>query len=129
VDAVLSHRWGQGYPRAAHDQHDYDSACGVCQEDVPAVLAVAAPHIAAAALRQVAEELWDRMDGERSSLIYGAYLRRQADELDGRQPSPDTRDSILAIADGHAAHMRERTKCYMGHDATGPDGCQGACDG
>lgn len=62
------------------------------------VLTAAAPHIAAAALRGAAEDLWDRMDGERVATIYHAWLRQRADQLDGRQPSQDTRAGILAAA-------------------------------
>jgi hypothetical protein len=66
LDAVLSHRWGGDTPPSgAHGDHTYYGGCAVCRRDVPAVLAVAGPHIAAAALRLAAEELWDRMDGER----------------------------------------------------------------
>lgn len=60
------------------------------------VVGAAAPHIAAAALRQVAEEMWERTDG--MSRVYSAWLRNQADLIDGRQPKPDTREGILAAA-------------------------------
>jgi hypothetical protein len=52
------------------------------------VLEDAAPHIAAAALRQAAEDMWNlpRSDGRRP-LGYVAWLRDRADQLDGRQPT------------------------------------------
>lgn len=74
-------------------------------EDVRVVLTAAAPHIAAAALRLAAEDLWDRMDGERLAAIYGAWLRHRADLLDGHQPEPDTREGILAAAELTEADM------------------------
>lgn len=91
VQAVLSHRWGAGtLPSDAHAEHNYYGGCAVCRGDVPAVLAIAAPHIAAAAA------------------IYGAWLRHRADQLDGRQPTPDTREGILAAAGLTEADMRGR---------------------
>lgn len=65
-------------------------------EDMELVLTAAAPHIAAAALRQAAEEMQDRMDRSRASLIYGAWLNHRADQLDGRTYEPDTPDGLLA---------------------------------
>lgn len=46
VDAVLAHEWRPSSPRTAHQDHQYDAECAVCQGDVAAVLAVAAPLIA-----------------------------------------------------------------------------------
>lgn len=110
VDAVLSHRWGaSNLPPDAHAKHNYYGGCAVCRGDVPAVLAVAAPHIAATALRQAADELRADAPLVLTALAAGAYLRRLADALDGRQPEPDTREGILAAAGLTEADMREGT--------------------
>jgi hypothetical protein len=91
------------------------------EQDVRAVLCGAGPHIAAAALRQAAEELWDRMDGERLAAIYHAWLLHRADELDGRQPTPDTREGILAAAGLTEADMAERRTAAWLATLPGPD--------
>lgn len=69
-------------------------------DDTRVILAAAAPHIAAAALREAAEEL---LRSSAAGLDYikptaAAWLRERADRLDGRQPSQDTRAGILAAA-------------------------------
>ena len=46
VEAVLSHQWG-ALAWSAHNRHKLDSECAVCREDVPAMLAVAAPVLLA----------------------------------------------------------------------------------
>jgi len=54
VEAVLEHRWGSGREWEAHANHNYWGGCPVCIRDVGRILAVAAPAIAAAALRRAA---------------------------------------------------------------------------
>lgn len=102
VEAVLAHRWGAGtLPPDAHAEHNYYGGCAVCRGDVPAILAIAAPHIAAAALRQAAEDLPQRRYG-----AVAAWLRYRANEL--VPPAPDTREGILAAAGLTEADMQER---------------------
>lgn len=72
------------------------------------LLAAAAPHIAAAALRQAAETLLTATLDRRMALIVGAWLRRHADLLDGHQPTPDTRAGILAAVGLTEEDMQER---------------------
>lgn len=93
VLAVLTHGWG--------DVGSRDS-----EAITRSVLAVAAPHIAAAALRQAAEDMWDRSDG--LAQVYSAWLRHRANQVDGRQPSQDTREGIIAAAGLTEADMQER---------------------
>lgn len=85
--------WGQWHPcsecpRPAIGKCGCAGAPFATAEIVSPTLAAAAPHIAAAALRQAAEELWDRMDGEPVARAYHAWLNLRADQLDGRQPAP-----------------------------------------
>jgi hypothetical protein len=63
-----------------------------------AVLRPAAPHIAADTLRQAAQELCRAFPSSVFAVEVGAWLRRSADDLDGHQPTPDTREGILAAA-------------------------------
>lgn len=72
------------------------------------VLCAAGPHIAADALRLAAEELSADAPLVLTALAAGAYLRRRADQLDGYQPEPDTREGILAAAGPTEADMAER---------------------
>lgn len=85
----------------------YPSMIGRSNEEAARVaVEAAAPYIAAAALRQAAEEMWDRTDG--LAQVYSAWLRHRADQLDGRQPTPDTREGILTAAGLTEADMAER---------------------
>jgi hypothetical protein len=43
--ALVTHQWA-GTPWSAHEAHQYDSGCAVCQGDVPAIVAAVAPFIA-----------------------------------------------------------------------------------
>lgn len=92
-------------------QAAYHAAAALTGES-RARLSAAAPHIAAAALRQAAEEMWDRSDG--TSQVYSAHLRLRADQLDGRQPVPDTREGILA-----AARVTQDERAQRDRDALG----------
>ena len=91
-------------------QAAYHAAAAVTDES-RARLAAAAPFIAAAALRQAAEEMWERSDG--LSQVYSARLRMRADQLDGRQPSQDTREGILAAAGLTEADMPQRPTVHV----------------
>lgn len=66
VRAVLDHRWGD-WPKAAHAEHIRDSGCAVCQGEVAAVLAVAAPLIAGQERARIADQL--RANAERFRAI------------------------------------------------------------
>ena len=67
----------------------YHAAAAVTDES-RARLAAATPYIAAAALRQAAEEMWERSDG--LSQVYSAWLRFRADQLDGSVSQAVTTD-------------------------------------
>ncbi|MGI5161420.1 hypothetical protein [Microbispora sp. CA-102843] len=62
VRAVLGHTWGSG-PWTAHSEHRYDAECAVCQGDVAAILALAAPLIAEHALRAATLQQHEEMVG------------------------------------------------------------------
>jgi hypothetical protein len=85
---------------AAHDVlHRYE---GIDPDQAEEALKAAGPYIAAAALRQAADAYVDAVGNDYSKYfvgqVFGAWLRRRADELDGRKTEPDTREGILAAA-------------------------------
>lgn len=47
AQALAIHPWNS-YPRAAHGEHNYDSACGVCRGDLEALANVAVHALAEA---------------------------------------------------------------------------------
>ncbi|MER7361891.1 hypothetical protein [Nonomuraea wenchangensis] len=64
ADALAAHPWNS-YPHAAHREHNFDSACGVCSADLEPVARVVAEAVApvlaeqerADERRKVAEEI------------------------------------------------------------------------
>lgn len=108
-------------------QSAYDAAVALTDES-RARLAAAAPHIAAAALRQAAEHVTTAgVEGaeRRVALIVGAWRRFLADDTDGRRPEPDTREGILAAAGLTEADMRRPPDevCVCGGQLHPDSGC------
>jgi hypothetical protein len=66
--AVMAKEWKADAPWSVHNIHQYDSDCAVCQEDVPAMVAVAleaaapilAEHIAQQIERAPKPRVWHR---------------------------------------------------------------------
>lgn len=117
VDAVLNHSWEAGLkPYDMHSHHDFNGGCAVCRGDVTAVLAVAAPHIAAAVLCQAAEEHMPagKVLGQPCAVCGTGWPCRAYARLHKRAYAlvpgvPDTRESILAAAGLTEADMWEGT--------------------
>lgn len=121
--------------------------CRPCQTGQPcpgsldsdAVLAaelaeVMGPYIAAAALRQAADDRlkevrgavaaelaklgpgvnvghdWDGWQRQVRAVLIGAWLRLRADKIDGRQPQPDDPEAIAARMGTTVAEVRERQR-------------------
>jgi hypothetical protein len=92
--------------------------------DVRAILAAAAPHIAADTLRLAAQELCRAFPSSQFAVQVGVWLRRSADDLDGYQPTPDTQEGILAAAglteDARTVALKSYLTSYGEGDPDGP---------
>lgn len=74
AQALSRHPWNS-YPHAAHREHNFDSACGVCRGDVEALANVALYALAGAGMVAVsAEDL-------RTYLDRGTDLKAEAEAL------------------------------------------------
>ena len=104
--AVRAHEWSTG-PWSAHARHSYDAECAVCQGDVEAILAVAAPILAGAGRRT------------RARIVCPVCTQTVVRRDDGRPirhfPPPGRED--LACDTHGRGHCRGGCRCRKHRDA------------
>jgi hypothetical protein len=95
--AVMAKEWKPDAPWSVHSIHQYDSDCAVCQEDVPAMIAVAVEAVAPILAEHVAQRIESAANTQ--LMLDGAWAARVARETYPPTRTPDHPNTATPTGD------------------------------